>query len=355
MFRSKTVFIIGAGASAEYGLPVGDKLKSRIQGDLNIVYEDFGRRHSGDRLIVRALEHLVKGIAGDPYNINRLFNIYLQASMKISQALPHDISIDSVLETYSDDEKIVQCGKLGIARAVLNAEQNSSLRADQGRSSDSIDFLRIIDKWKAALLRLLKEGITTKSIESLFENVSFVNFNYDRCFEHYLHSALQPLFGVDANRATELMKTVTIVHPYGTVGSLDWQRTGREHRVTFGAEVNAERLLASAQSILTYGERADDPDRLGQLSTVLDSAQRVIFLGFAFHPQNMDLLFRAGGFGPKEIWATAYDISQDDIEIIKRDIRKRQYNVSKFLTEEVQISNMTCSDLFSNYSRSLAA
>ena len=36
MFKSKTVFIVGAGASAEVGLPVGSALKSDIANILQI-------------------------------------------------------------------------------------------------------------------------------------------------------------------------------------------------------------------------------------------------------------------------------------------------------------------------------
>lgn len=56
MFKSKTVFIVGAGASCEAGLPSGDTLKERIAELLDIRFNDWGSDQiSGDRRIVKAL------------------------------------------------------------------------------------------------------------------------------------------------------------------------------------------------------------------------------------------------------------------------------------------------------------
>jgi hypothetical protein len=57
MFKSKVLFIIGAGASCEANLPIGFELKNKIGKKLNL-HSDFGScalREGGDRDIFLAL------------------------------------------------------------------------------------------------------------------------------------------------------------------------------------------------------------------------------------------------------------------------------------------------------------
>jgi hypothetical protein len=64
MFKSKTVFIVGAGASQEAGLPTGAQLKDAIAKKLNITYKvgiDPTSPDTGDGAIAWALvEHVKK-------------------------------------------------------------------------------------------------------------------------------------------------------------------------------------------------------------------------------------------------------------------------------------------------------
>src|SRR5664279_6384779 len=102
MFRSKTVFVLGAGSSEEVGLPVGSKLKEEIATHIDIRFDEWGReQESGNQNIVRALQKKVmhpSGLKGD-------INPYLHAAWKIRDALPQAISIDNFLEAFSDDAK----------------------------------------------------------------------------------------------------------------------------------------------------------------------------------------------------------------------------------------------------------
>jgi hypothetical protein len=49
MLRHNTVFVVGAGASKEFGLPVGSELAAEISKKLDINFDRFGREVlSGD-------------------------------------------------------------------------------------------------------------------------------------------------------------------------------------------------------------------------------------------------------------------------------------------------------------------
>ena len=50
----KMVFVVGAGASYEVGLPLGTELKKTISQNLDIRFENFSRMVSGDSTIYEA-------------------------------------------------------------------------------------------------------------------------------------------------------------------------------------------------------------------------------------------------------------------------------------------------------------
>jgi hypothetical protein len=60
----------------------------------------------------------------------------------------------------------------------------------------------------------------------------------------HMFNALQRLYGIDADTAASIMKTLRIVHPYGTIADLLWQD---EKGMPFGFPANraAMQLMAS--------------------------------------------------------------------------------------------------------------
>lgn len=90
MFKKKTVFVVGAGASCEVGLPAGDKLKGIIGNKLNIRFENFSHLASGDPDIVEAC----RSIAGrGDINPLRAAGVSIVANL--------DFSRSSILPTKS--------------------------------------------------------------------------------------------------------------------------------------------------------------------------------------------------------------------------------------------------------------
>jgi hypothetical protein len=54
----------------------------------------------------------------------------------------------------------------------------------------------------------------------LFENASFIIFNYDRCLEQFLVNALPRLYAISETEADSIVHNINIIHPYGSVGEL---------------------------------------------------------------------------------------------------------------------------------------
>lgn len=81
MFRSSTIFVIGAGASREFSLPTGGELTAQIAKKMDIRFRGFNEIISGDPEIAHALIGHARSIRKDP-------NEYLKAAWRIRDAMP---------------------------------------------------------------------------------------------------------------------------------------------------------------------------------------------------------------------------------------------------------------------------
>ena len=304
----KTVIVVGAGASQEADLPTGEALKKQIDGllDLNL---SIGRPMRGDRLIRQVLSSLPK------------YDPYFQACDAIRAALPQATSIDSFIHERRGESEIEFCGKLAIVRSILAAERRSRLFVDRDRQFN----VRAVEKsWFNAFWKKLKENCHADYLEDRFSSITLIIINYDRCLEHFLYHSIQNYYGLSGDDAAYLVNAIEIFHPYGTVGSLPWAdgvaSTG------FGAEPAANELATLAGQIKTFAEGTNpNASDVVAIRNRIAGATTVVFLGFAYHPQNMDLLRRGGDnsiTGNRNCYGTAHGISPADRSVIERDIKR---------------------------------
>ena len=140
---TKTLLIVGAGASKEAGLPTGAELKADIASRLNFVFDpDFGKLTGGDRMIVDALRRHTLAEDGS-VNIEP----YVEAAIRIHDSMPLVPSIDSFIDNHQGDETIETCGKLAIVRSILEAEKKSQIFTDPTSQFPKIDFNKIGTTW----------------------------------------------------------------------------------------------------------------------------------------------------------------------------------------------------------------
>ncbi len=107
----------------------------------------------------------------------------------------------------------------------------------------------------------------------------------------------------------------------------------------------------------TYTEQIEDQDMLTLIRGAVSEASQIVFLGFAFHPQNMALMELEEATGFKKIFSTGMGIHrQEGPEIVERilklyagearDSRWREY---------INIAHgMTCKELFAAHWRNLS-
>ncbi|MBH8580938.1 hypothetical protein [Bisbaumannia pacifica] len=345
MNNRSTVLIVGAGASKEFGLPVGAELKEDISRLLDIRFGGFDQE-SGDYLIVQALKRHAKE------NEIRDINPHIHAGRMIRSAMPQAISIDNFIDAHRGNERIELMGKLAIVRAILTAEGRSKI-SNKGKDHEAFNFAHVQDAWLNPLFQLITENCVIDDLPNRLQNVTLIVFNYDRCIEHYLYWAFQTYYGVDNQSARDLTQSIEIFHPYGSVGPLPW--AGSEQSIGFGADPNADQLLKGAKQIRTFTEGTDeDTSQIEEIRQRFSTAQILLFLGFAYHRLNLRLLSSnslSQRVGECLQFGTALGISKSDCEIIRRQLSE----INNANPDNINIrDDLTCSGLFQEYWRALS-
>lgn len=344
MFATKTLFIVGAGASCEAGLPSGAQLKQSIAEKINIKYEYGTRQISGDMHITDAIRRHVE--SQNEIDINP----YLDVAWQIRDAMPQAISIDNYIDAHKGNEKLELCAKLGIVQSILLSERGSHLFYD-AINSERMDFEKLSSSWYSWFMQLLTEGISKSKLDRLFENVSFITFNYDRCIEHFLVNSIKNYYGLSGDAARDIANSLTILHPYGTVGRLPWQK-GNHHSVDFGGKINGPQILNASKQIKTFAERIEEGKELEAIRSLVVEARRIVFIGFAYHKQNMDLLTPPKSSEAQQVFATAMGISQSDCRVVQSQILSMTKKKPQNLQIELR-NDLSCQQLFSEFWRSL--
>jgi hypothetical protein len=343
MFKDRTLFIVGAGASKEVGLPIGTELTKLIAKSLDIRFRNFSELASGDPEIVAALRVLTGGKDINPHR---------QSACQISAGMHLSSSIDSYLDMHKHDNRILECGKLGIAQAIMASERKSGLYFDGQNAFDPAAFFqRLEESWFPRFFKLLSDGISKSDLASLVERVSFICFNYDRCIEQFIVRAVASLYAVDDRTAEEVARALTVLHPYGTIGPLPWQQG--DNPVPFGGvKGDPNVLLKASNGIRTFTERVEEGDVLEMIREKVAHADTVVFLGFSFQVQNMQLLKPPARHGAATVYGTALGISNPGVLVVQNQIGQL---FSPAGTAYREINNgLSCSQLLDTFSRNLS-
>jgi len=306
MFQSSTVFVLGAGASKEVGLPVGSELAQTISKKLNIRYDGPSPLPGGDM----RLYQIMKGKIG---------NDAQKTGWIIRDGVLLANSIDDFLDRHAANPNVVLYGKAAIVASILEAERRSRIFTSNAQPRSESFFADVSKTWYSRLLKVLGPGVPVEKVDTLFNNVAFIDFNYDRCLPQFLVEAIQPLYGLDRPRAQQIVATARILHPYGSLGALPIQ--GTAGGVPFGDPDETADPYEMAQRIRLYTEQVKDHDKIDEIKQTVAQADRLVFLGFGYHQQNLNLIAPTGTKATREILGTAFGISADDIAVLQDALR----------------------------------
>jgi hypothetical protein len=312
MLKRPTLLVIGAGAGADLGMPMGRGLSDTIANYVGNLEPKFHGANEAQVSIKRAASE--RGVKREEF---------FEVGAQIAQGVRRLRSIDNYVDSFQHDERISIIAKIAIVHAIVIAESDSHLAPGedgQYKQKDTIER-----SWLEEFFHLLIHRHKANEVETILDRLMIINFNYDRCIEHFLLNELSRIFQHNAPVYYEklLKEKLEIVHPYGYIGNLPWQAS--ENAIEFGVGRIVGDPLKLANGIKTYSERVDDEITLKKLRRMVSTAEQIIFLGFYFHEQNMELLVLPEPQKPKppvSVFATHKDRSAQDKEVIEQRILK---------------------------------
>jgi hypothetical protein len=329
-----TTFVVGAGASVDYGFPLGEALTRQIDEALNF------NGSSVTTELVRVAISLLAHRPGVKLPSNELF----QQAHAMRAALKTQVSIDYFLYSRSDHAHFALLGKLAIAACLITAESKSRSLLPR-HPGEMIDLSKSEKSWLARLFKhVMAPGVRKSEMGKIFDNVSFIVFNYDRCIEHYLTHAMASHFTIDlASAAALVSQRLNVIHPYGSLSLLH----GAKDAIMFGHQYRpetheaADGIYAMSQRLLTFTESQNA--RAAEAKAMMEHAVRLVFLGFGFGDQNMELL-RPARTNIQEIRGTVKLLSRSN----QREVAQQIGSVTGQYVDDEHLVDCDCASLISS-------
>ncbi|MGV2141368.1 hypothetical protein ACQZ45_25600 [Agrobacterium sp. 16-2014-1-2a] len=315
MFRDKTTFVVGAGASVEFGLPIGAGLATRIKKSSVLHIDNYRSKISyGDEFFM----HTVKRIW--PTDIDR--KPVLEALSAIHNGIRTAVSIDAFVHRNNSHSYIPKLGKMLIALEILKAERESTMLNEVTEQMRKRGAMEPDFSWLGQFVRIMLDGVT--NVNEVGKNIKIICFNYDRCIEYYLRQSIVDAFRVSIEEAHAIVSRMEIIHPYGWLGELPLNNTSVGDRIAFGSSEEHISLEEIAErNIRTYTEQFEDAKMIQRIHRAMAHCSVLAFLGFGFNNQNLDLLRvkYIPELPARNVYATGYNLSKVIDGTMKRRIR----------------------------------
>src|SRR5208282_853873 len=146
MFNKRTLFIVGAGASAEVDSPVGAQLARNIGAKMDIRFErGFDPVGTGDHDLYSHIVHSRRQEADQ----------FQSAAWRIRDGIPLAQSIDDFLDQHRNDPYVNLYGKAAIVQAIVEAERNSRLFFNRHEGVETFDAERLAETWFVKFMYML--------------------------------------------------------------------------------------------------------------------------------------------------------------------------------------------------------
>jgi hypothetical protein len=278
----RTVLVVGAGASAHLGFPLGDELCCTIisntrNPDSN-PFKDLVSMGFAHEAIISFHENL-------------------------ERSLPHSID-----EFLSDRSEFIDVGRAAIAQVLIGHEDEKRLRQRD-------------DNWYGLLRDRIKAAIQRNEFSPVI-----VTFNYDLSLDKFLYDFLSSTFSRYAQMDT-LEDAVRVFHVHGRLGYLEYEVTHTPRR-SYGKPLSPNEILAASQGIRVISQLDNDFGRdMVFAQEAIKQGERVIFLGFGYDDMNLDRL-RIGTWESGKYFGTAFKLGESRFsELLRQSANK--FNLGK--------------------------
>ena len=344
MIGNKTTIVVGAGASADLGLPTGETLKNQISQLLHMNLSGNEWRQSKERVeVFSGVKPYLSEKSISPTDIE-----LQQLSNEIADNVTRAASIDNFLDNRRDNKTLVALGKTAIAYCIAKAEDEARLDLPDIRlnrfSKDNEGKTKTNSYFLEELLKLVVRNHTIDDVEQSLANLTFVIFNYDRCIERYLDVWLSYTFG--QSMQGKIKANVTFEHIYGDLGIYKGEKLSlRSSSENLFLNPQIE-LPIIAKRLKLFSEQKDSA-QMAKIKFIVEESENIIFIGFGFEEQNMEFfnVNELGKYDDKpKVFGTAYGFSDHDIQDIKHELVNRLVGESK----NIHLANCVGSNLISH-------
>jgi len=292
MIEQNTVFILGAGASCPYNYLSGKGLRKDIWKNFSSNYKTFVLKPWQDKLEDQQIEIYLKPI-------NEFIDKFYFSSTQ---------SIDLFL---SRNPKYKELGQLAITLTMFQSEQQSLFREKLDNEKHD---------WYLHILNTMTRKFIRKDSCIINENkISFITFNYDRSLENFLYESLINSFTEISPEIIETqLRKIPFIHMYGQIAPLPWQN--HEAGIPYKSNLNElDPTLFTENIRVIYEERDNSMDStIKQARDIIESAERIFFLGFGYAEENLELLkIRDLLHGNQRVYGTVLGLTDREINRIK--------------------------------------
>lgn len=284
MTESKTVFILGAGASKPYGFPLGSELKVM--------------------LVNRVRQNQLRQVAD--------FDSQLVTDFKEALQFGSFSTIDELLDVKN---RFSDLGKYLIADTLLPLESRTNVFPAKD--------------WYESLFA----KINLAENDCIGDQVTFITLNYDRSLEFFLHKAIDyNLREEHVERAHIALTKVRIIHPHGSLGTYPEVPYG-------GGKPNDASILQDAASSMVIVSALGGSDTRGFIEgrKCLAAADRIVVLGFGYHRVTLMHLFSDMSFENKLVMGTSFGLPPEKVS-----------SVESFFQGQIMLENTDANSLVSN-------
>jgi len=275
MVSTPVTFVVGAGASKAYGLPLGSNLLSNAR---SITPQD-------------ALYQAILRLA--PIRPGPLNDILSDLKAHSAQ------SIDFYLHTRDTEPEVQRVGKLLIAGTMASRLQNLPTRNPE-------------DEWLGYLLGEMMAGAGSFDAFLNANHVQFVTFNFDSVIENEFTAVLQRTYRNVVPDA--IAERFPVLHLHGRLPSLPTYPFS-------SPSVEWDDWLVRASAAVKIVTDDVPVELIDRANRMLKAASHICCLGFAYDPLNMDQLRINRGapkqFAERKIFGSAYGLHDGEKHRVK--------------------------------------
>ena len=309
MITTPTTFVIGAGASKEYGLPISSDLREEAHGLLP--------QHSVYHLIHEA------GLC-TPTRLNAILDDLRKQGTQ---------SIDEFLFTRQSDKTTMDVGRALIA--LLLAHRLPDVDSPNDLGTMQTDWLGYIIK------KMCSRAPDYEVFIGGNTEVRFVTFNFDSIIEDRLKKAIFNLYSGTPERQLEKAADAIcrqIIHVHGKLPPPPSQPLPQVFEPTTMDSSIWEEWLTYVSSVLSKIRIVTDeidPDTLTATQQAVSRSKILCFLGFAYADENLEKLdryyrmnlnedlaprYNESKFVSREIYGTAFRMRLGEQKTVKQKL-----------------------------------